>query len=137
MIVAASCGTKNNNASLQSNNYGQLNHTDGKSYCSVSYLEERLIADSSCIGSLGNNIWIKHSDTDTQWFGLESRPLQNKRVACSGVVLILCSCLLGARARTLASKNKESRPNHNTDSEMIVAASCGTKNNNASLQSNN
>jgi len=45
MIVAASCGTKNNNASLQSNNYGQLNHTDGKSYCSVSYLEERLIAE--------------------------------------------------------------------------------------------
>jgi len=58
MIVAASCGTKNNNASLQSNNYGQLNHTDGKSYCSVSYLEERLIADSSCIGLLGNNIDI-------------------------------------------------------------------------------
>jgi len=39
MIVAASCGTKNNNASLQSNNYGQLNHTDGKSYYSVSYVQ--------------------------------------------------------------------------------------------------
>jgi len=64
MIVAASCGTKNNNASLQSNNYGQLNHTDGKSYCSVSYLEERLIADSSCIDVLGKNMRIKYLDRD-------------------------------------------------------------------------
>jgi len=47
------------------------------------------------------------------------------------------SCLLGARARTFASKIKRQKKANNASTQMIVAASCGTKNNNASLQSNN
>jgi len=43
-----------------------------------------------------------------------------------------------ARARAhQALKRKKTKQHFGTASQMIVAASCGTKNNNASLQSNN
>jgi len=68
-----------------------------------------------------------------------SELLLNDRVSIvSGCSELLCSCLLGVRARTVASKNKPLlRISLNHELQMIVAASCGTKNNNASLQSNN
>jgi len=47
-------------------------------------------------------------------------------------LLAWCAC-----APKQASKSNEERKEQGTASEMIVAASCGTKNNNASLQSNN
>jgi len=91
---------------------------------------------NSCIGLLVNNMRIKYIDID---FGQRKKNIQQPvvyllSVGCSS---FLCSCLLGARARTIASKSKEKKNNIESISEMIVAASCGTKNNNASLQSNN
>jgi len=63
---------------------------------------------------------------------------KNKRVACSWVLASGFSCLLGARARTSKQEKPEAKTRTSyTDRQMIVAASCGTKNNNASLQSNN
>jgi len=47
-------------------------------------------------------------------------------------------CLVGVRERTLHKHLREAKEKNKQQlAEMIVAASCGTKNNNASLQSNN
>jgi len=62
---------------------------------------------------------------------------QKKTVSSSGGLSLFLSCLLGARARTSSKKETGSNHQKNPQPQMIVAASCGTKNNNASLQSNN
>jgi len=47
------------------------------------------------------------------------------------------ACLLRARAPLKTEERNQPIDTTSTAGEMIVAASCGTKNNNASLQSNN
>jgi len=64
--------------------------------------------------------------------------MQSYFVPLGLLVALIFSCLLGARARTSKQEKSEAHTGfYNTDRQMIVAASCGTKNNNASLQSNN
>jgi len=80
---------------------------------------------------------MKYYDID---FQSEKQKGRNERRSCLSFLLFCFfdSCLLAARARSSQrSKKEETKDNYGTVSRMIVAASCGTKNNNASLQSNN
>jgi len=62
---------------------------------------------------------------------------QNIVYRCSVGFLLALWCLVGVRERTLHKHHKARRKPTEHLYTMIVAASCGTKNNNASLQSNN